>query len=57
MQLVFRFSLLVLAAWAVSLVEAQRAYPITGVPLIAPTSPVPLRKNINELYSAGGPTW
>ncbi|KAF7545891.1 hypothetical protein G7Z17_g8825 [Cylindrodendrum hubeiense] len=51
-----RFSLTALALGAVSLVSAQDSYPITGFP-IAEGSAVPLRKNINELQSAGGAQW
>lgn len=54
MLLRFSFTVWLLAAVA-SLVAAQ-AYPITGVK-VAAGAEVPLRKNINALYSAGGPQW
>lgn len=48
-----------LALWLATLagvaVDATRV-PVTGAP-ITPGSPVPLRLNINDMHSRGGPAW
>ncbi|KAK7432037.1 hypothetical protein QQZ08_001327 [Neonectria magnoliae] len=54
--MLFRFSSLVWALCAVGVVNAQSAYPITGVKVDAGAA-IPLRKNINALQSTGGPQW
>ncbi|KAH7009810.1 tyrosinase [Ilyonectria destructans] len=54
--MLFRFSLLVSALAGLSMVAGQK-YPITGVKVGVSSTNVPIRKNINDLQSAGGPQW
>ncbi|KAH7136840.1 tyrosinase [Dactylonectria estremocensis] len=55
--MLFKFSsVLVWALSAVSLVDAERI-PVVGVKSGVTSTNVPYRKNINELYSSGGPQW
>ncbi|KFA71768.1 hypothetical protein S40288_08752 [Stachybotrys chartarum IBT 40288] len=42
---------------AVPLVHSQTPYPITGVTVDPRSGGVPLRQNINQLQSQGGPKW
>lgn len=50
-------TLLLWAAWGLTLVSSQNPYPITGVQVENPANGVPMRKNINDLQNAGGPQW
>lgn len=56
LTMLFRFSLLVSALAGLSMVAGQK-YPITGVKVGVSSTNVPIRKNINDLQSAGGPQW
>lgn len=54
--MLLRLSLTVWLLAALATLGAAQNVPVTGVK-VAAGSAVPIRKNINTLYSQGGPQW